>query len=197
MNYHVKNEASGNVLFLKNYFFLFAQFKLTVMPLKIILVFVFNLLQGVIETVKDFFSPSWLVDLFKGNQRSLAVTNEDANVEVENDNVSQTVEESSSSTSDERSSNMPCDVSASKVGNGQLRSSLGPGYFSSILRQREEVLSDFPSTSRPSRTFGLSSGFDRLGEPSTSLARSVDFDREVPSSKGEDVHLDTVAVSFT
>lgn len=149
--------------------------------------------KGVIETVKDFFSPSWLVDLFKGNQRSLAVTNEDANVEVENDNVSQTVEESSSSTSNERSSNMPCDVSASKVGNGQLRSSLGPGYFSSILRQREEVLSDFPSTSRPSRTFGLSSGFDRLGEPSTSLARSVDFDREVPSSKGEDVHLDTVA----
>ena len=156
-------------------------------------------MQGVIETVKDFFSPAWLVDLFKGNQRSQAVEIEDADDEDENNEVLQTIEESSSSNPNVRSSSVPSEVSTtSKVGNGQLRSSFGPGYFSSVLRERE-ISRDTPSTSRPSRTFGLSSGFDRLGEPSTSSARSEEFESEVPCSRREteSVQLDTVVVSLS
>lgn len=150
--------------------------------------------KGVIETVKDFFSPSWLVDLFKGNQRSRNVERENASVEEGNDEASQTVEENSNSTSNERSC-ISSDISAtSKVGNGQLRSSFGPGYFSSVLRQRE-VSSDISTTSRPSRTFGLSSGFDRLVAHSTSSAISEGFEREVPRSRHENentLQMDTV-----
>lgn len=157
----------------------------------------FDLLQGVIETVKDFFSPSWLVDLFKGNQRSRSVERENASVEGGNDEASKTVEENSNSTSNERSC-ISSDVSAtSKVGNGQLRSSFGPGYFSSVLRQRE-VSSDISTTSRPSRTFGLSSGFDRLVAHSTSSAISEGFEREVLRSRHENentLQMDTVVVS--
>lgn len=150
--------------------------------------------KGVIETVKDFFSPSWLVDFFRGNQNSQAPEIEDAYDEDGNNEVSQTIGESSSLHSNVRSSSEPSQVSTtSKVGNGQLRSSFGPGYFSSILRERE-LSSDISSTSRPSRTFGLSSGIDRVGEPSTSSARSEEFENEVPSSRREDVsvQLDTV-----
>lgn len=147
--------------------------------------------------MKDFFSPSWLVDLFKGNQRSHNVEHENAYVEEGNDEVSETVEETSNSTSNERSL-MSSDVSATiKVGNGQLRSSFGPGYFSSVLRQHE-VSSDVSTTSRPSRTFGLSSGFDRLVTHSTSSAISEGFEREVPSSQEENennLQMDTVVVS--
>lgn len=149
--------------------------------------------------MKDFFSPAWLVDLFKGNQRSQPIEIEDADDEDEHNEVSRTIEESSSSNSDVRSSSVPTEVSArtNKVGNGQLRSSFGPGYFSSILRERE-LSSDIPSTSRPSRTFGLSSGNNPVGEASTSSARSEKLESEVPSSRREDeiVQLDTVMVSL-
>lgn len=153
--------------------------------------------QGVIETVKDFFSPAWLVDFFKGTQRSEAIEIEDAENEDEHDDVSQTVEQSSNSGSSERASSRPQEVSAtSKVGNGQLGPSFGPGYFSSLLRERE-LSSETPSTSRPSRTFGLSSGDDRLVEASTSSGRSEECERDVPKSRKEEdaAQLETVVVS--
>ena len=154
-------------------------------------------LQGVIETVKDFFSPAWLVDLFKGTPRSQAVEIE--NVEEDNDKDLQRVEQSSSVDSNERAfSRLDQKVSApTKVGNGQLGSSFGPGYFSSILRERE-LSSETPSTSRTSRTFGLSSEDDRLAEASTSSDRSEECESEVPKSRNEeDVAqiLGTVVVS--
>ena len=155
-------------------------------------------LQGVIETVKDFFSPAWLVDLFKGTQRSQAIEIEDAEDDDKHDEVSQTVEQSSSLDSNERAFSRPGrGVSAkSKVGNGQLGSSFGPGYFSSILRERE-LSSETPSTSRPSRTFGLSSRDDRLAEASTSTGRSEECESEVPKSRNEQdvAQLETVVVS--
>lgn len=153
-------------------------------------------LQGVIETVKDFFSPAWLVDLFKGTQRSQTIEIEDA--EDEHNEVSQRVEQSSSLDSNERAFSRPGrEVSAkTKVGNGQLGSSFGPGYFSSILRERE-LSSETPPTSRPSRTFGLSSGDDRLAEASTSSGRSEECESEVPKSRNEQdvAQLKTVVVS--
>lgn len=145
--------------------------------------------------MKDFFSPAWLVDFFKGNQRSQANEIEDA----DDEEVSQTIDESSSSNSNVRSSGAPTEVSVTaKVGNGQLRSSFGPGYFSSILRERE-LSRDVPSTSRPSRTFGSSSGNDRVGEASTSSARSEEFESDVPSLRREEesVQQDTVMVSLS
>lgn len=154
-------------------------------------------MQGVIETVKDFFSPAWLVDFFKGNQRSEAIEIQDADDEDEHDVVSQRVEQSSNPGSNERASSRPQGVSAtSKVGNGQLGTSFGPGYFSSLLRERE-LSSETPSTSRPSRTFGLSSGDDRLAEASTSSSRSEEYENEVPKSRNEEdvAQLETVVVS--
>lgn len=155
-------------------------------------------LQGVIETVKDFFSPAWLVDLFKGTPRSQGIEIEDAEVEEDHDQVSQRVEQSSSVVSNERTfSRLDQKVSAqTKVGNGQLGSSFGPGYFSSILRE-PELSSETPSTSRLSRTFGLSSGDDRLAEASTSSGRSEECESEVPKSRDEDdvAQLETVVVS--
>lgn len=150
-------------------------------------------MQGVIETVKDFFSPAWLVDFFKGNQRSEAIEIEDEDDENEQDEVSQRAEQSSSSGSNERGSSQPQEVSATdKVGNGQLRSSFGPGYFSSILQERE-LSNETPSTSRPSRTFGLSGGDDRLGEASTSSERSEECENEVPQSrKMEDENVEVI-----
>ena len=154
-------------------------------------------MQGVIETVKDFFSPAWLVDLFKGTPRSQAVEIE--GVEEEHDKDLHRVEQSSSVDSKERAfSGLDQKVSApTKVGNGQLGSSFGPGYFSSILRERE-LSSEIPSTSRPSRTFGLSSEDDRLAEASTSSgSRSEECESEVPKSRNEEdvAQLETVVVS--
>ncbi|KAJ7387035.1 hypothetical protein OS493_003998 [Desmophyllum pertusum] len=153
--------------------------------------------KGVIETVKDFFSPAWLVDFFKGNQRSEAIEIEDEDDENEQDEVSQRAEQSSSSGSNERGSSRPQEVSATdKVGNGQLRSSFGPRYFSSILQERE-LSNETPSTSRPSRTFGLSSGDDRLGEASTSSERSEECENEVPQSrKMEDENVEEEDLSM-
>ncbi|KAL9981298.1 hypothetical protein ACROYT_G009985 [Oculina patagonica] len=150
--------------------------------------------KGVIETVKDFFSPAWLVDFFKGTQRSEAIEIEDADDQDEQDVVSQRVEQSSNPGSNERASSRPQGVSAtSKVGNGQLGTSFGPGYFSSLLRERE-LSSETPSTSRPSRTIGLSSGDDRLAEASTSSGRSEECESEVPKSRNEEdvAQLETV-----
>jgi len=156
-------------------------------------------LQGVIETVKDFFSPAWLVDLFKGTQRSHAVEIEDAEDEDGHVEVSQRVEQTANVDSNERAfSRLDQKVSApTKVGNGQLGSSFGPGYFSSSLRERE-LSCETPSNSRPSRTFGLSSGDDRLAEASTtSSGRSEECESEVPKSRDEEdvAQLETVVVS--
>ena len=156
-------------------------------------------LQGVIETVKEFFSPAWLVDLFKGTQRSQGIEIEDAEDEDDHDEVSQRIEQSSSVNSNERTfSRLDQKVSApTKVGiNGQLGSSFGPGYFSSILREHE-LSSETPSTSRPSRTFGLSSGDDHPAEASTSSGRSEECESEVPKSRNEEdvAQLETVVVS--
>lgn len=149
--------------------------------------------------MKDFFSPSWLVDFFKGNQRSETIEIENDDEEEEYDEVSQGVEQSSNSGSNERALTRPVEVSTTnKMGNGQLRSSFGPGYFSSILRERELSI-ETPSTSRPTRTFGSSSGDDRIGEASTSSgSRSCEeCDSEVPKSRNEkgDMPLETVEVS--
>ena len=171
-------------------------FLLRVSILDVTLTRSFCLLQGVIETVKDFFSPAWLVDLFKGNQRSQPVEI-DFDQQDEHNEVSQTIDESYTSNSNLRSSRKPAEVStATTVGNGQL-GSLGPGYFSSILRERG-LSSETPSTSRPSRTFGLSSGNDRYGEASTSSVRSEESESEVPSSRraSESVRPETVEVGF-
>lgn len=156
----------------------------------------FYLLQGVIETVKDFFSPAWLVDLFKGNQRSQAVEI-DFDQQDEHTEVSQTIDESYTSSSNLRSSRKPAEVSTTTtVGNGQL-GSLGPGYFSSILRERG-LSGETPSTSRPSRTFGLCSGNNRYGEASTISVRSEESESEVRSSRraSESVQPETVEVGF-
>ena len=153
-------------------------------------------LQGVLETVKDFFSPAWLVDLFKGTPGSQAVEIED--VKEDHDKDFMRVEQSSSGDSNERAfSRLDPKVAApTKVGNGQLGSSFGPGYFSSILRERE-LTSETPSTSRHSRTFGLSSEDDRLAEASTSSGRSEECESEVPKSRNEEdvAQLETVVVS--
>ena len=155
-------------------------------------------MQGVIETVKDFFSPAWLVDFFKGTQRSEPIEVEEAEDEDEHDEISQRLEQSSMPGSNERASSRPQEVSAKgKVGNGQLGSSFGPGYFSSLLRERE-LSNEAPPTSRPSRTFGLSSGDDRLAEPSTSSGRSEECEIDLPRSRNEDedvAQLETVVVS--
>ena len=170
-------------------------FLLRVSILDVTLTRSFYLLQGVIETVKDFFSPAWLVDLFKGNQRSQPVEI-DFDQQDEHNEVSQIIDESYASNSNLRSSRKPAEVStATTVGNGQL-GSLGPGYFSSILRERG-LSSETPSTSRPSRTFGLSSR-NRYGEASTSAVRSEESESEVPSSRraSESVQPETVEVGF-
>lgn len=170
-------------------------FLLRVSILDVTLTRSFYLLQGVIETVKDFFSPAWLVDLFKGNQRSQPVEI-DFDQQDEHNEVSQIIDESYASNSNLRSSRKPAEVStATTVGNGQL-GSLGPGYFSSILRERG-LSSETPSTSRPSRTFGLSSR-NRYGEAFTSAVRSEESESEVPSSRraSESVQPETVEVGF-
>ena len=150
--------------------------------------------------MKDFFSPSWLVDLFKGNQRSETIRIEDDDDAEEYDGVSQGIDPSFNPGSNERASSFrPQEASAaSKMGNGQLRSSFGPGYFSSVLRERELSM-ETPSTSRPTRTYGLFTGDDRAGEPSTSSERSEECDNEVevPSSNNETVVMPSKMVEVS
>ena len=140
--------------------------------------------------MKDFFSPSWLVDLFKRNQRSETIEIEDEDDEEEHDEVSQGIDQTFNPGFNERaSSSRPEEtLTAGKIGNGQLKSSFGPGYFSSILRE-PELSVETPSTSRPARTFGLFTGDDRVGEPSISSGRTKECDNEleVPSSSNEKV----------
>ena len=72
--------------------------------------------------MKDFFSPSWLVDLFKGNQRSETIEIEDEDDEEEHDEVSQGIDQTFNPGFNERaSSSRPQEtLTAGKIGNGHI-----------------------------------------------------------------------------
>ena len=139
-----------------------------------------------LETVKDFFSPSWLVDFFKGNRQPETIRVEGDGKGTHTDSISKDFEPTTSGRSLSRSDGVF--GTQSPVGNGQMKPLFAPGYFSSAFRQRE-VSSEIPTASKPLGTAGLSTGSVRYEQPSTGSRRSEKPETDVPGSSNEDMNM--------